>query len=134
LLIGLAHDRGVTVFISSHILGEVARFATRIGIIHEGALVQEMAVDQLEHFRKRSLLVDAPDRAGAQAVLAREGLAATLTDHGPLEITAVEALRDPGRINALLVRAGFVPTMLKVDEEDLESYFLRVIATKGGVQ
>ncbi len=36
LLIDLAETHGVTIFISSHILGEISRLATRIGIIHEG--------------------------------------------------------------------------------------------------
>ncbi len=33
-----AHERGVTIFLSSHILTEVARLATRIGVIHHGAM------------------------------------------------------------------------------------------------
>jgi len=42
LLRGLAENNGVTVFISSHILSEVARLATRIGVVHEGRLVKEL--------------------------------------------------------------------------------------------
>src|SRR5918998_4934968 len=40
LLRRLAHKNGVTVFMSSHILAEVAHLADRIGIIHEGRLLQ----------------------------------------------------------------------------------------------
>lgn len=47
LLRSLATDRGVTVFMSSHILAEVAHLADRIGIIHEGRLVEESARDVL---------------------------------------------------------------------------------------
>src|SRR5512141_128963 len=36
LLSSLAHEKGVTIFMSSHILTEVDRLATRIGIIHLG--------------------------------------------------------------------------------------------------
>ena len=36
LLRSLAENNGVTIFISSHILSEVARLATRIGVVHEG--------------------------------------------------------------------------------------------------
>ena len=36
LLAGLAREHGVTVFLSSHLLAEVARLATRVGIIHHG--------------------------------------------------------------------------------------------------
>jgi ABC-2 type transport system ATP-binding protein len=41
LLEDLAANSGVTVFISSHILGEISKLATRIGIIHEGKLIHE---------------------------------------------------------------------------------------------
>ncbi|MBK7456312.1 MAG: hypothetical protein IPJ46_22105 [Anaerolineales bacterium] len=36
MLTSLAHERGMTVFMSSHILSEVDLPATRIGIIHKG--------------------------------------------------------------------------------------------------
>jgi ABC-2 type transport system ATP-binding protein len=48
LLMELAHEQGVTIFVSSHILGEVSRLATRIGIIHQGRLIQELGVDELK--------------------------------------------------------------------------------------
>ena len=41
LLGDLARTRGVTVFMSSHILTEVDRLAGRIGIIHRGRLIEE---------------------------------------------------------------------------------------------
>ena len=42
LLLELTRQEGVTVFMSSHILAEVARLADRIGIIHAGRLLREM--------------------------------------------------------------------------------------------
>jgi ABC-2 type transport system ATP-binding protein len=47
LLADLALNNGVTVFISSHILGEISKFATRIGIIHEGMLIHESSVVEM---------------------------------------------------------------------------------------
>ncbi|MNO13824.1 putative ABC transporter ATP-binding protein YxlF [compost metagenome] len=41
LLRELAFNNGVTIFISSHILGEVSRLTSRIGIVHQGRLLQE---------------------------------------------------------------------------------------------
>ena len=40
LLLDLAHEKGTTIFMSSHILTEVDRLATRIGIIHNGHLTR----------------------------------------------------------------------------------------------
>jgi ABC-type multidrug transport system ATPase subunit len=47
LLRTLAAERGVTVFMSSHILPEVAHLADRIGIVHEGRLIEECPRDEL---------------------------------------------------------------------------------------
>ena len=47
LLRKLAAERGVTVFMSSHILAEVAHLADRIGIVHEGKLLEECGREEL---------------------------------------------------------------------------------------
>jgi ABC-2 type transport system ATP-binding protein len=47
LLRSLADERGVTVFMSSHILAEVAHLADRIGIVHEGRLIEECSREEL---------------------------------------------------------------------------------------
>jgi ABC-2 type transport system ATP-binding protein len=47
LLRRLADEQGVTVFMSSHILAEVAHLADRIGILHEGRLIEERSRDEL---------------------------------------------------------------------------------------
>jgi ABC-2 type transport system ATP-binding protein len=47
LLRKLATERGVTVFMSSHILPEVAHLADRIGIVHEGRLLEECSREEL---------------------------------------------------------------------------------------
>jgi ABC-2 type transport system ATP-binding protein len=47
LLRKLAAERGVTVFMSSHILTEVAHLADRIGMVHEGRLVEESSREEL---------------------------------------------------------------------------------------
>jgi ABC-2 type transport system ATP-binding protein len=47
LLRTLAAERGVTVFMSSHILAEVAHLADRIGIVHQGRLLEECSREEL---------------------------------------------------------------------------------------
>ena len=55
LLLELVNQQGVTVFMSSHILAEVARLARRIGIIHNGELLQELSAEELDRNRRRLL-------------------------------------------------------------------------------
>lgn len=47
LLLRLNHDLQITVLISSHILSELSKFATRYGIIHQGRLIDEFTEEQL---------------------------------------------------------------------------------------
>lgn len=127
----LALNHGVTIFISSHILGEISRFATRIGIIHQGRMVQEINADQLRHLLRKRLLVDAPDQKAAQAILTKEGYAVSMAREGAMEIKDESAIAHPEAIATLMVKAGVPPMLLKVDEEDLESFFLRTINAGG---
>ncbi|MEN6518093.1 MAG: ABC transporter ATP-binding protein [Methanospirillum sp.] len=127
LLRELASDRGVTVFISSHILGEVSRVVDRIGIIHEGRLLQEVPADRLESFLKRELIVDARDRRAACAILEEAGYGVRSSEEGPLGILDEDAIRHPEEIARVLVNGGEPPTLLNVEEEELESYFLRML-------
>lgn len=123
----MARNQGVTVFISSHILGEISRFATRIGIIHNGILLQEMNTPQLEQLCSKSLQIETRDQAKALDFLQHQGFIANLSGHGVIELSGDEAIRNPEDINTLLVQNGIPPNRLQVVEEDLESYFLRVI-------
>jgi ABC-2 type transport system ATP-binding protein len=131
LLLELTRQQGVTVFMSSHILAEVSRLAQRIGIIHEGKLLQELNVDELERNRKRRLLLRVRDIDTArQALVSAEQPAQVLPD-GTIEMTNVFSIEQPDEVNRLLVQAGTSPTYLAVEEEDLEQYFLRLVGMDG---
>jgi ABC-2 type transport system ATP-binding protein len=127
LLKDLAVNKGVTIFISSHILGEISKFATRIGIIHEGMLLKESSADELENIRKKCLLVKTNNISEAKEIIEKNGYSANLPENGILEVTGKDALSEPEKISLLLVQSGFAPSLLKVEEEDLETFFLRVI-------
>jgi len=123
----LALNQGVTIFISSHILGEISKFATRIGIIHEGRLKRELNTDQLERLLHKRLIVSARNKEAVKLKLINDGYSVYLAKDGNLEITDERAINHPEKIASILVQAELPPTLLKVEEEDLESYFLRTI-------
>jgi ABC-2 type transport system ATP-binding protein len=133
LLIELARERGVTVFLSSHILGEVARLAHRIGIIHAGRLLQELDVAELERNRRRRLVLSTRQNDAARRVLAAAGYAVEASEDGLVHMQAAAAVERPDEVAALLVRAGHAPTLLHVEQEDLEHYFLRLVGAAGTV-
>ena len=131
LLLELTRQEGLTVFMSSHILAEVARLANRIGIIHAGRLLCEMDEAGLERDRRRRLLVRARNGEAAQQVLLAAGYSSGSLADGRLALTQPGALDHPDEIAAVLVQGGTPPTELLVEEEELEDYFLRLVGANG---
>jgi len=131
LLLELTRERGVTVFMSSHILAEVSRLARRIGIIHEGRLLQEVDVDELERNRRRRLLLRVRDIEAARRALSAAGQPSEVLQDGTIELRDPSSVDLPDEVNRLLVQAGLPPTHLIVEEEELEQYFLRLVGVGG---
>lgn len=129
LLISLAHDGGVTIFMSSHILTEVDRLATRIGIIHLGRLIEELDADTLEKLRSKRLEVRARRLEEAQKCLQSAGYSPTVEDE-KIFIEDDRAVERPDDIAALLVRAGIPPTRLAVEQQNLEDHFMQLTGGK----
>ncbi len=127
LLRNLAENDGVTIFISSHILSEIARLATRIGVVHEGKLVKELYAQEIEEQEEPHLAIDVRDPSAALPLLRKADFMVSLNGNNSLTITDKPAIEHPDRIATLLVQAGFPPTRLAVERGDLESYFLKLV-------
>jgi ABC-2 type transport system ATP-binding protein len=130
LLRELCTRDGVTVFMSSHILAEVARLAGRIGILHQGRLLQEMDLAELEHNRQRRLLVRSRDLQASRTALLRAGYAVEILPDEALALSDQPALERPEAVASLLVEARTPPTQLFIEEEELETYFLRLVGVQ----
>jgi ABC-2 type transport system ATP-binding protein len=119
---------GKTVFVSSHVLGEVEQLADVIGIIASGKLVREGPIEQLLHGEGEVRVRVAPDQVGpARTVLA------TLVPDADIKAVPGEdgwlALRiDPTRaaeVNRALAATGIYAAGLETGN-DLESLFLEL--------
>ncbi len=125
MLISLARDHGMTIFMSSHILSEVELLATRIGIIHKGQMIEELDAAKLEQLRSKRLEIKTRDNKTAFEVLTRAGYAIAARN-GHLFTNEKRAIEAPDAIATLLVNAGMAPTRLAVEQENLEEHFLRL--------
>ncbi len=134
LLLELTRQQGLTVFMSSHILAEVARLAGRIGIIHQGRLLRELSSAELERDRRRRLVLRAQDSVAAHQALRSAGLAPQTLPDGGLALSDPASIERPDEVNSLLVNAGTPPAHLVVEEEELEQYFLRLVGVGEGGQ
>lgn len=114
------NEKGMTVFLSSHILSEVQRFCSRAAIIREGRIIASGSVEELA-------------RTNAKRVSVRGSFDASgLPDVRDLQISddTVSFLYS-GDINLLLSQLGRQPVMdLTISEPDLEEVFLHYY-TKG---
>jgi len=133
LLRELAQRRGVTVFISSHILAEVDRLATRIGIIHRGRLIEELDNEALERHRDVRLEIGVRESDPAETALRQAGFLPTRRDAAGalLELREPRAIAAPDEIARILVEAGSPPTHLALARETLEDHFMRLTAETG---
>lgn len=127
LLHDLAEKEGVTIFISSHILSEIARLATRIGIIHDGKMVKELYTRELEELEEARLAVDVRNAEGAVTALKKLGYSPRLNGNNSILLKDVVALERPEQVATELVQAGFPPSRLVIERSDLESYFLKLV-------
>ncbi|MFI5280940.1 MAG: ABC transporter ATP-binding protein [Gemmatimonadales bacterium] len=109
---------GTTVFFSSHVLSEVERVSSRVGMLKDGRLVGAFGVEELRRAQRRRVV----------ATFAQNVDATTLAAFG--EITAaterrVELLVVQERIAALVVRLGVLPLAdLVIEPARLEDAFL----------
>jgi ABC-type multidrug transport system ATPase subunit len=126
LLKRLAHEEGVTIFMSSHLLDEVEQLADRIGIVHEGRLVEEAEAADLSARSLRSVEIEVDDPGKAEAAL-REFLGLRAIERsGERALRVTDPLADPAAIARTIVGAGLGLSRLVAGSEDLESHFMRL--------
>ncbi len=123
LLLGLNRERGLTILVSSHILGELTKIATRYGIIQAGRLVEEITAGELTQKCTDYLHLRADRPQKAAALLERE-LQLTRWEMRPEgEIRIYEAV-DAKAVGQILTQAGLAVEELGLHRQDLEGYFL----------
>ena len=104
----------------------MSRLATRIGVLHAGRLVDEFATADLARRVRRRLEVTTRDDARALQVLHAAGFTARRAPQALL-LEDVRATDRPDAVTTALVAGGVPPVRLAVVEEDLESWFLRLV-------
>jgi ABC-type multidrug transport system ATPase subunit len=127
LLRALADDHGTTIFMSSHILAEVAHLADRIGIIHDGRVLEELDRNELAAKARAFVRVGVSDVARAETLLREAGFDQVQRDPEARDTLRIPDAEDStARLARILVNAGLDLTSLTAMHEDLESYFLRL--------
>ncbi len=127
LLQKLNKEKGITILISSHILGELSKLATRYGIINNGKMIEEFTDEELAERCKSSLIVKVNDINKACDIL-KEELKTTnfsILNENTIEIS--DFVDKPGVVNSTLSKHDIIIDSISNKSMDLEEYFMQVI-------
>ena len=123
LLLRLNRERGLTILVSSHILGELSKIATRYGIIQQGRMVEQITAGELAQKCTDYLHLQADQPEKAAALLERELRLSRWEMRPEGEIRIYEAV-DTKAVGQILTQAGIAVEEMGLHRQDLESYFL----------
>lgn len=124
----LPDEFGVTVFLSSHLLSEVEQIASHIGIIHEGKLLFQGPLTELQTKQQTKLIVGVKQIDAASDTLTKAGWNVHRTVEGMLSVAAKTA-DDAAKINKLLVDQRLDVFHIALAQPSLEDIFLTLTTT-----
>jgi len=116
-------QRGGTVFISSHVLAEVAQLADEVAIIHRARLIAHDSREALTARAAGGAFVRSPEAARLSEELARQGIEAALAGDGALRVAG-----PPERVGEVAAANGLVLHELRGEGASLEQVFLELTA------
>ncbi|MBR6781595.1 MAG: ATP-binding cassette domain-containing protein [Clostridia bacterium] len=124
LILKLNREHGITVLISSHILGELSKLATHYGFIEKGHIVKEISADELEAACRKCVCVEVSDTKILARVLDEIGMDyEIITDRTANiygEITLSALVLALARENCELISSH-------EQDENLETYFINLV-------
>lgn len=126
LIIDLSHKQDITFLISSHILSEIQQMANKIGIIHKGELLEEIAYEELQKKNRHYINVKVNDDKKASFILEQK---LDIKDYVIWEknnLRIYEKLQSASNINRILVSNDLFVDEICLKADSLEDYFLRL--------
>ena len=123
LLLRLNRERGLTILVSSHILGELSKIATRYGIIQEGRMVEQISAGELQQ-KCTDYLHLRPDQPQKAAALLERELHLSRWEMRPEGEIRIYEAADARAVGQILTQAGIAVEEMGLHRQDLESYFL----------
>lgn len=127
LLLQLSREEGITILLSSHLLAEIEKLATHVGIIGWGRMVYEGKLADLrqQHQPAMSLCMRTSDDAQALKILADLGVGGTVATYGLTLPTMPD--EDVAQLNRQLLHAGIGVFAIGAQNHDLESIYLGMV-------
>jgi len=131
----LPREYGMTVFVSSHLLGEVEQTATHIGIIQAGQLIFQGTPDGLRQRYQDHITVKVDQPEAAQQALRLAGWQVAHNGNHTLRVVA-NGEADASLLASQLVGSGYSVYHVALEQPSLEDIFLQLTASPaaGGIR
>lgn len=116
---------GKTVFISSHLLAEIEKMATHVGIINNGKLMFQGTIHDLQNISQPLINIETDNTVDAANLLKRHNFTVSDINNDRLFVPFTSK-QQVGEINALLVRNNIAVFGINKQHKDLEKLFLDI--------
>ena len=124
LILKLNHEQNITFIISSHILGELGKVATKYGFIHQGRLIEEVTQEELENKCQKSLELKVSNLDECVNILYNIGYTELKVINNHVIILGDY---DIEKIVISLAQNNNKIISIKSNEEGIEDYYLRLM-------
>ncbi|OOQ61400.1 ABC transporter ATP-binding protein [Mucilaginibacter pedocola] len=125
LLVRLTREHDKTVFISSHLLAEIERMATHVGIINHGEMLFQGSIDDLQAISQPLVYIETDNTVDAANLLTRNGYEVADVNNDSLTVPFTSK-KQMGVINGLLNQNGVTVFAINKQQKDLENLFLSI--------
>lgn len=126
LLKTINREQGTTILISSHLLPEIEKLATHIGVIHKGKLLFQGTLEALmQSAQQAPVLITTNDNARSVQLLQAQGFAASAAN-GQVVVSG-SSKEHTAYANRQLVQAGIDVYGIHAQHHDLEATFMDLI-------
>ncbi|WP_434290609.1 ABC transporter ATP-binding protein [Clostridium botulinum] len=129
-LLDLNKKKEITILVSSHILGEIQQLATKIGIIHNGKLLEEIDYKSFEKKNKHYINLRVDNDKRAVTILEKSMNIKDYEVTEPNKIRIYEMLDKSNDVAKKMISEGVDVYEVNVMNDTLEDYFVRL--TGGG--
>lgn len=120
----LNKEHGVTILVSSHILAEVEKMASHVGIIHKGKLLFQGSLSELQQLKNKQSFLELETANNDNALAALQSYA--VERKNGLLLLPFENNEQAAFINRTLVEKGIDVYRLQPQQNNLEQLFIDI--------
>lgn len=122
----LNNEKGMTVLVSSHILSEIEQIADMVGIIHQGSLLEETPMNEIQRHNRQYVKLTVTSISKVIPILEKKLLIRDYEAVDDHTIRIYEIEQDMGKVNKELVNNDINVSEISIMKGCLEDYFIKV--------